>query len=875
MSEKEELYMEFGKGQKQECIRYCETNNLAFFQRDLNSSSSKIFIATSYRNIWDRIKSAGVIKSHYYESWNASQPMRLYIDYDKKNDNVEGTLPSNEGFVKGSHNENGNTNLKNRIKKLDENPNSHKTDILNIINTIRELLPNITGVNIIKSIPDIEKKSYHIVFDGLHFPKAKSIQVWLEEQLKPKFKDLFDKKIIDTKVYSPICMRTLLSTKAGQNRPLYLLETDAFLTELQELPITADETSYEQFLRTCITNIEPDSILFNYKTEKKKDNSKKVHLMNDEDIYSDKEVVRKYLDILDPDRFTDRNKWLAVGYILRSINPEYIDLWHYFSSKWENYDENQANVTWDSLNSEYIYTIENLKYLAKIDNPEDYAELTKEIPNHDIKYLRPFDNVLSKLIHRLYSEQFVCSDCEHSVWYYFNGIRWKKENKSYNLRVKIINEVFTKIENYRRQLIKEGASDEIIKNYHNILSKLGSGIKLNCLELEFYNSNFDKIIDQNKDLLGFENGVYDLIEGQFRKGRSSDYISLSTGYEFIEYSPDHPLYIELFDLICKILPEPEVREFTLKSLASCLDGHNRDENFYIWSGKNASGGNGKSTIMDLHLKALGEYACISPVSLITGKRENASSANSALAAIRNKRCVIMQEPAATDQIQVDTMKALTGGDRISTRELNSSQIEFKPCAKIFMATNKLPGLSDSDGGTIRRLKITEFVSRFVENPNPDNLKRGIYEFKIDKELKSKLEHYDCVFMNILLNYYRLYKDESLKPPEAVIKVTKKFEADNNIIKQFIDENIVQGTSKDFITRDEIKGLFSKEYALKSHFGKLSNFITQLENTLCVEMKLDSKKRIPKINGFYIRGPEMDDEEEEMEGTVEESTNSLD
>jgi P4 family phage/plasmid primase-like protien len=837
----QEDFVEYQKGHKQDCIKYCEQNSLAFFQRDLNSSSSKIFIAASYKTIWNKIKASGVNKSHFYESWSANQYMRLYIDYDKK------TEPDPT-----------------RNKRGDDNPNSHKTDILNIINTIRELLPSITGVSILKSIPDHEKKSYHIIFDGLHFAKAKSIQVWLEEQLKPKFKDLFERKIIDMKVYSPICMRTLLSTKAGQTRPLYLLDTDSFLTDIQENPISAEDTTYEQFLRTCITNIEPDSVLFNYKSEKKKDNSKKVHLMNDEDIYSDKEVVKKYLDILDSERYTDRNKWLNVGFILSSINRDYVDLWHAFSSKWENYDERTANIAWDSFaNSEYIYTINNLMYLAKIDNPEDYSELSSEIPNHDIKYLRPFDNVLSKLIHRLYGEIFVCSDCEHSIWYFFNGIRWKKENKSYNLRVLIINEVFTKIENYRRSLVKEGASEEIIKNYHTILSKLGSGIKLNCLELEFYNSNFDKIIDQDKDLLGFDNGVYDLVNDEFRKGRSSDYISLSTGYEYTEYTTDHPKYIELMDLVCKILPEPNVREFTLKSLASCLDGHNRDENFYIWSGKNASGGNGKSTILDMHLKALGEYACISPVSLITGKRESANNANSALASIRNKRCIVMQEPAATDQIQVDVMKALTGGDRISTRELNSSQIEFKPVAKIFMATNKLPGLSDHDGGTTRRLKITEFISRFVENPNEENIKRGIHEFKIDKELKSKLENYQDVFMCILLNYYRLYKSEGLKPPEDVVKVTKKFEADNNIIKQFIDENILIGKPSDFITKEELKALFTKEYALKAHFGKLANFITQLENSLCCEMKLDTKKRVPKINGFYIKGPEMEDDEDEQ------------
>lgn len=839
--------MEFPKGQKQDCIKYAETNNLTFFQRDLNASNSKIFIADTYQNIFNKIKDLGPNKSHYYESWSANQPMKLYIDYDKKHETI-----NQEDFKK-------------RVKNVDNNPNSHKTDIINIINAIRALLPT-TGVSILKSIPDLEKKSYHIIFDGLHFSKATSIKVWLEEQLKPKFSDLFEKKIIDMKVYSPICMRTLLSTKFGQNRPLYLLETDAFLTELQENVISAKNTTYEQFLRTCITNIEPDSVLFNYKTEKKNNNSKKVHLMKDEDVYSDKEVVKKYLDILDPERWADRNKWLNIGYILSSINRDYIDLWHYFSAKWENYSESDANIAWDSFaTSDYVHTIENLKYLAKIDNNDDYNELTKDIPNHDIKYLRPFDNVLSKLVYRYYGDIFVCSDCEKKVWYFFNEIKWCKENKSFNLRKRIIDNVFNKIENYRRQLIKEGASEEIVKNYHNILSKFGSGIPFNCLDISFYNSKFDKIIDQNKDLLGFDNGVYDLTEKEFRKGRASDYISMSTGYEFVEYTSSDSLYKELLELIYKILPDLEVREFTLKSMASCLDGFTRDENFYLWCGKHGSGGNGKSLLAELLLKTLGEYGCIAPVSLFTCKRESAQNANSALVGIRNKRCVFMQEPAKTDQIQVDIMKSLTGGDTISARELNSSQIEFKVDAKFFMATNMLPGLSGTDGGTSRRLKITEFTSVFVENPNPENIKRGVHEFKIDKELKSKIASYAPVFMCILLDYYTIYQETGLKAPESITKITKKFEEDNDIMKQFVDENISIGGPKDIITREELKILYNKDYALKTHFNKFPSFITQLENALCTEMRIDlKKKQNHKLVGFYIKGQVQDSESEHDE-----------
>jgi P4 family phage/plasmid primase-like protien len=832
--------MEFTK--VAECIEYCNSNNLAFFRRDLNSNFAKIMVADSYQNLFEKIKNGD---NRYYESWSPSQHMKFYIDYEKKVEFID------------------TTDLKKRLQKMNDQQLSHKNDILNIITHVKSILPNIHSVYILKSIPDIDKKSYHIIFDGLHFPNYRNMKLFVEEQLRPKFKELFDKKIIDTTVYAPKCFRNLLCTKFGQNRPLFLLDTNSFLSELREDVLQPQDTTFDHFKKTCITYIDGTSILYNYKSiDKKKETNKKVHLINDGDIYSDKEIIRKYLDILDPERFTDRNKWLNIGYILHSINNETSDLWHYFSSKWENYEENECETAWESFqNSEYIYTIHNLIYLARIDNPDDYNELQNEIPHHDIKYLRPFDNIISKLIYRLYGEKFVCSNPEKNEWYYFNGIRWVKENKSFNLRKLMINDVFTKVENYRRQLIKEGASEELVKNYHNILKLLGSGHKLNCLELEFYNSNFYKIIDQNKDLLGFENGVYDLTTMEFRKGTSSDYISLSTGYEFIKYTHNDQVYKELYALICKILPHKEVREFTLKSLASCLDGHIRDENFYIFSGKNNTGGNGKSTITDLLLKSLGDYACVSPVSLITSKRESANSANSALAGIINKRAVIMQEPESNEMIQAGVMKALTGGDRISTRELHSTQMEFKPHAKLFMCCNKLPAMSDMDGGVIRRLKITEFVSRFVEDPN-DNLDHGIYEYKIDKELKSKLDSYKSVFICILLDFYKLYKETGLNPPLPVLQVTKKYENDNNIIKQFIDEHITIGTKNDSITKEHLKEMFKSDFTIRNNFGKFTNFIKQLENALCMEFRLD-KKNISKISGCRIKLPEIDDDDDDI------------
>jgi hypothetical protein len=74
--------------------------------------------------------------------------------------------------------------------------------ILNIIND-KNVITDDRWQSILKSARYRKKSRKYLLV--LHFSKAKSvIQVWLEEQLKPKFGELLIKKIIDMKVYSPM-----------------------------------------------------------------------------------------------------------------------------------------------------------------------------------------------------------------------------------------------------------------------------------------------------------------------------------------------------------------------------------------------------------------------------------------------------------------------------------------------------------------------------------------------------------------------------------------------------------------------------------------------------------------------------------------------
>jgi hypothetical protein len=110
----------------------------------------------------------------------------------------------------------------------------------------------------------------------------------------------------------------------------------------------------------------------------------------------DKEIVKKkYLDILDASDIQYRLKWLNIAYILKSPIQNNVDLWHYFSSRWMVNERSQCCM--DLCNTDFIYTVENQKMASKKSIIQLIIKLSKEIPNHDIGHLRPFDNILSKI----------------------------------------------------------------------------------------------------------------------------------------------------------------------------------------------------------------------------------------------------------------------------------------------------------------------------------------------------------------------------------------------------------------------------------------------------------------------------------------------
>ena len=124
---------------------------------------------------------------------------------------------------------------------------------------------------------------------------------------------------------------------------------------------------------------------------------------------------------------------------------------------------------------------------------------------------------------------------------------------------------------------------------------------------------------------------------------------------------------------------------------------------------------------------------------------------------------------------------MTGGDRITCRQMYCEPFDFKPQFKMVFCCNKLPPLPPDDEGIWRRISVVEFKSRFTNNPDPSNP----YEFKRDYNLTDKLAMWKEAFMYIILAYYKIYKKHGLNEPQAVREATLEYQRTNDAYRDFI------------------------------------------------------------------------------------------
>ena len=414
---------------------------------------------------------------------------------------------------------------------------------------------------------------------------------------------------------------------------------------------------------------------------------------------------------------------------------------------------------------------------------------------------------IALVIYHLYKHEFACASVKNRLWYEFKNHRWHASDSGIGLRTLISDAVWKEYNlaaiDFGQQAVTstvpqiQTQCNESAKRMHELASKLRmtsfkENLMKECIEL-FYVADFEERLDSNPNLIGFENGVYDLEHMEFREGRPEDFISFSTGINYIKFDPTNEVIQSIHQYLEQVFTKSHIREYVLRLFASFLSGNMKEQKFYIWTG---SGANSKSILVNLFEKAFGDYCCKFPITLLTQKRAASNAASSELVRAKGKRFGCLQEPCEDEKLNVGLMKELSGGDKIMARALYKEPVEFKPMFKLLLLCNTLPNVPSDDGGTWRRIRVVEFTSKFVDDPKEPN------EFKIDYELTDKMREWPEHFISMLLEIYKVYlKDGIIEPPE-VLKCTMEYKAQNDHVALYL-LNRVEKNANAFLSLDDI------------------------------------------------------------------------
>ena len=491
----------------------------------------------------------------------------------------------------------------------------------------------------------------------------------------------------------------------------------------------------------------------------------------------------------------------------------------------------------------------------------------KEEEEDDVRACNRSHNEIARIAKRILGNRIAAAAKSTNgkiLWYVFDG-RWKTVAK-----FQVKHELSTVVrDHFMTALHKERAYDmqsnllimrtknETAERLANITERLqNTTFKNNVLKemLEyFYDPDFMKKLDADPNLLGFNNGVWELKNAVFRQGHPEDMVSMSVGFDY-----NGAVCAESADRVRKywdtLHPDDNQREYLIHTFARQLYGDSGQELFHIHTGgSDASISNGKTKFFEVMEIVLGDYIRKFGVEMLTRKKRiypgNPIPQFSTRKGVRIMYCT---EPNHDEVLNSGVLKDMTtGGEAITTGVLHSSDIvsflhpqhntgvegithrllhsidivDFRPQHKIHIMCDAPTMVDCSDAGVQRRIRKLDYISRFVDADEADASKflfprdAGLVEaFKADGAMRME-------FLRTLLHAFAYAYNFDM--PDSLKKTSAMYLNANDAVAMFVEEHVAADRPD---TGMELERLLSEETEtdLERHLQQETDLVRHLE-----------------------------------------------
>ena len=282
--------------------------------------------------------------------------------------------------------------------------------------------------------------------------------------------------------------------------------------------------------------------------------------------------------------------------------------------------------------------------------------------------------------------------------------------------------------------------------------------------------------DSHPYLINCRNGTYDLETLSFRPHDWKDFLTMQTSFDYV--LSDDDARCERWEVFIKQVCSDDMdkADYLQRALGYSILGTSKEECMFILYGKTTR--NGKSTLLGTIDHLLGDYATVSPVSIIckSDKSKNAEAASPTLASLKGKRFVSMAESNQYGRFDEEVIKQLTGGEEITARNLYESNMTYLPQFTLWLSCNDLPAVNDKSLFYSDRLRVIEFSRHFTAEERDETL----------KDLFKTQEAMQGIFKWLVAGYFK-YKRFGLKMSKKMQAVIDQYERDNDLVLQFLEE----------------------------------------------------------------------------------------
>ena len=218
-------------------------------------------------------------------------------------------------------------------------------------------------------------------------------------------------------------------------------------------------------------------------------------------------------------------------------------------------------------------------------------------------------------------------------------------------------------------------------------------------------------LDADPWLLNVSNGTIDLRTGRLRDHDPADLCILQAP---VAYDPDAtaPLWESCVE---RWQPDDAVRDYVQVRAGAGATGI-PTETVDVDYG---CGGNGKSKFHGAVQHVLGPYATMPHKSLIVAGRFEQHA--TVVADLFRKRLAVASETKQAEDLDDESVKNLTGGDRLKGRRMREDPWEFWPTHTLVMFSNHKPTVQGRDEGIWRRLRLVPWQVTIPENKRDEHL----------------------------------------------------------------------------------------------------------------------------------------------------------